>query len=199
VAAPNLQYITRWQMGDVIYYAGMADNPSGQGRQFYAGQAQSIDLCSVSGCTPHVQIYPEGVVSSPTSTVVLGHPETGQVNCPSPGPPTPTNPCTITISVKTADVGTPGANSLLEEVGAYSFAAAHPQAELTNAQAQIDNTPLEIDGVCCYNFNASQQPCSGCIPEAPWTPALLATGAALVGVGVYRRRRNTRSASSFIE
>jgi hypothetical protein len=89
--------------------------------------------------------------------------------------------------------------SLLEEVGAYSFAAAHPQAELTNAQAQVDNTPLEIDGVCCYNFKASEQPCAGCIPEAPWTPALLAAGVALVGVGVYRSRRNSRSASSLSE
>ena len=90
------------------------------------------------------------------------------------------------------DVGSPGLNTLLEEVGAFSFAAAHPQAALTNPQAQVDENALEIDGVCCYNFKASQQPCIGCIPEAPWAPALIAAGAALAGVGVYRRRRNSR-------
>jgi hypothetical protein len=186
VGAPNLQYITRWQLGSTIYYAGMADNPAGAGRQFYAGKAQSIDLCSVSGCTPHVQLYPEGVVSSPTSTVTLGSPETGNVNCPAA--PSASNPCTITITVNLADVGNPTASSLLEEVGAYSFAAAHPQAELTNAQAQADNTPLEIDGVCCYNFN-NVFCVNSCTPEVPWTPALIGIGAALIASLGFRRRR----------
>ena len=54
--------------------------------------------------------------------------------------------------MRTADVGGPGAGSLLEEVGSYAFAASHPQGATTNAQAEADNVPLEIDGVCCYNF-----------------------------------------------
>jgi hypothetical protein len=52
-------------------------------------------------------------------------------------------------------VGGPTSASLLAEVGGYSFAASHPQGATTNAQAEADNVPLEIDGVCCYNFQAS--------------------------------------------
>ena len=79
-----------------------------------------------------------------------GSAETGSVSCPPS--PSPTNPCTITIKVSTADVGGPTSKSLLEEVGSYSFASAHPQGALTNAQALADDVPLEIDGACCFNF-----------------------------------------------
>ena len=72
------------------------------------------------------------------------------MSCPSA--PSATNPCVITVSVRTADVGSPSASRLLEEVGGYAFAASHPQGATTNAQAEADNVPLEIDGVCCYNF-----------------------------------------------
>jgi hypothetical protein len=57
--------------------------------------------------------------------------------------------------VKLADIGAPSAASLLEEVASYSFASTHPAGFITNAQAQEDNVPLEIDGVCCFNFKAS--------------------------------------------
>ena len=81
------------------------------------------------------------------------HAETGNVSCP----PTPSasNPCTLTITVKLADVGAPTISSLLEEVATYSFASTHPAGFMTNAQAQEDNVPLEVDGVCCFNFKAS--------------------------------------------
>ena len=54
-----------------------------------------------------------------------------------------------------ADVGTPTSASLLEEVGAYAFAASHPENATTNAQAEADSVPLEIDGACCFNFKAA--------------------------------------------
>jgi hypothetical protein len=60
----------------------------------------------------------------------------------------------LTIKVKAADVGNPTSKSLLEEVGTYAFAASHPQGATTNAQAQADNVPLQIDGACCFNFKA---------------------------------------------
>ena len=44
------------------------------------------------------------------------------------------------------------AKSLLESVGAYALATSHPEGATTNAQAQADNVPLEIDGDCCFNF-----------------------------------------------
>src|SRR5438105_8173769 len=75
--ATNLQYVTRWQMGNTIYYAAMENTAANQ-PSFYAGAAQSIDLCSVSACFPHVITYPE-----PGPATFTGKAETGTVNCPS--------------------------------------------------------------------------------------------------------------------
>lgn len=139
--ASLLQYVTRWQRGDVISYAGMSTDSSGS-PSFYAGKAQSVDLCSVSACDPHVITYPEPGFG--------GSSEAGSVSCPAS--PSATNPCTITVRVKLADVGIPATGaSRLEEVGSYAFGASHPQGATTNAQALADNVPLEIDGACCFN------------------------------------------------
>jgi hypothetical protein len=140
-----LQYDTRWQMGNTIYYAGM-ENTALNRPTFYAGKAQSVDLCSVSACFPHVITYPEQPAAG-------GKSEMGTVVCPSV--PSASTPCTLTVQVKVQDVGGPTASSLLEEVGGYAFAASHEQGTTTNAQAEADNVPLEIDGACCYNFEAS--------------------------------------------
>ena len=88
--------------------------------------------------------YPEPG-AGPTFT---GLPEAGSVRCSGPGP------CTLTISVKVADVGSPTSTSLLESVGAYALAAAIQEGAENNVTAQSDTVPLEIDGVCCYNFQA---------------------------------------------
>lgn len=146
----NVQYVTRWQMGNIVYYAAM-ENTAANLPSFYAGAAQSIDLCSVSACFPHVITYPESGVG-PTFT---GKAETGSINCPAS--PSADNPCTLTIRVNVADVGGPTANSLLEEVGGYALAASIQEGAETNVSAQTDTVPLEIDGVCCYNFKASVQ------------------------------------------
>jgi len=129
-------------MGNTNYYAAMTNNAANQ-PIFYAGKAQSVDLCSVSACFPHVLTYPEPGFAG-------GSQETGSLSCPSA--PSATNPCVVTVRVRTPDVGGPGAGSLLEEVGSYALASSHPQGATTNAQAEADNVPLEIDGVCCYNF-----------------------------------------------
>jgi hypothetical protein len=138
-----LQYVTRWQMGNTIYYAAMS-NTSANHPTFYAGKAQSVDLCSVSACDPHVITYPEPGLGGST--------EPGSISCPAS--PSATNPCTVTIKVATSDVGSPTSKSLLEETGSYAFAAAHPQGATTNAQAEADDVPLEIDGACCFNFKS---------------------------------------------
>jgi hypothetical protein len=136
-----LQYVTRWQMGNTIYYAAMSNTAANQ-PSFYAGKAESVDLCSVSACFPHVITYPEPGVG--------GTAESGSVSCPSS--PSATNPCTLTIKVSAADIGNPTSKSLLEEVGSYALAASHLQGTTTNAQAQADDVPLQIDGACCFNF-----------------------------------------------
>jgi hypothetical protein len=145
----NLQYVTRWQMGNTIYYAAM-ENTAANRPSFYAGAAQSIDLCSVSACFPHVLTYPE-----PGAGTFTGKTESGTIVCPAS--PSGDNPCTLTVKVRVADVGGPTASSLLEEVGGYALAAAIQEGAETNSTAQSDTVPLEIDGVCCYNFKASVQ------------------------------------------
>src|SRR5256714_205880 len=56
--AAFVQYVTRWQMGNTIYYAAMENTALNQ-PAFFACKAQSVDLCSVSACFPHVITYPE--------------------------------------------------------------------------------------------------------------------------------------------
>src|SRR5437899_554301 len=135
-----LQYITRWQMGNTIYFAAMENTPLNN-PTFFAGKAQSVDLCSVSACFPHVITYPEPGLGGAT--------ETGSLRCRTTR--SPRHPCTLTINVNVANVGNPTSSSLLEEVGSYSFASAHQSGATTNAQAEADDVPLEIDGVCCYD------------------------------------------------
>lgn len=138
-----LQYLTRWQMGNTLYYAMMENDPI-TGPRYYAGRAAAIDDCSVSGCSPRMLIYPD---------LVGGISEPGSVTCPpSPGP---NAPCTVAINVRLADVGNPTTTSLLEEVGAYTFASTVPQSLITQAQERADDGAREIDGVCCYNFQLS--------------------------------------------
>ena len=127
-------------MGNTLFFAAMQTS-AGQSN-FYAGRTQSVDLCSVSACFPHVLTYPEPNLG--------GTQETGAVQCPAT--PSAKSPCTITVKVSAVDVGSPTAKSLLEEVSAYALATSHPEGATTNAQAQADNVPLEIDGACCFNF-----------------------------------------------
>jgi len=133
-------------MGNTIYFAAMENTAANQ-PVFYAGKAQSVDLCSVSACFPHVITYPEPGFTG-------GAAETGTVTCPPV--PSATNPCSVTVKVNVADVGGPTSKSLLEEVGAYAFGSVHQQGATTNAQALADDVPLQVDGECCFNFQASK-------------------------------------------
>jgi hypothetical protein len=148
------QYVTRWQMGKTIYFAEMENTPANV-PIYFAGKAESVDLCSVSACFPHVVTYPEPALQQNLSQSDVRS-EQGSVRCPPQ--PSASNPCTLTITVGLADIGNPTVSSLLEEVGSYSLASSHPAGYPgANIQAQEDNVPLEIDGVCCFNFQASVQ------------------------------------------
>ena len=180
-----LQYVTRWQMGNTIYYAMAETTPGSPSQfQFYAGKAQSIDLCSVSACDPHVIEYPEAPATGANS-------ETGSVSCPTT--PSQKSPCTITVNVKAVDVGGATQSSLLEEIGSYSFGSAHPQAGVTNNMAELDELPLEIDGVCCFNFGTTARPGTS---QASAAPELLGVGTLLVAAGTVRRRRRNSDKES---
>jgi hypothetical protein len=183
--AALLEYVTRWQMGNTIYYAGM-DNTAANQPMYYAGAAQSVDLCSVSACYPHVLVYPEANLG--------GTAETGRVSCPTT--PSAQDPCTLTITVNTADVGNPTASSSLEEVGTYAFASSHPQGDTTDAEAQADNLPLEIGGLCCFNYGAPVSPASIAGAGPPGTALRGALTAARRGynLGVHRDTPGTEPA-----
>ena len=145
----NLQYVTRWQFGNTLYYAAMENTPANQ-PSYYSGKVQSLDLCSVSACFPHVLTYPEPGFG--------GTAESGTVTCPAM--PSASNPCSVTIEVRVGDIGmasATAATSLLEEVGTYAMASSILEGAETNATAESDTVPLEIDGVCCYNFKAAVQ------------------------------------------
>jgi hypothetical protein len=177
------EYVTRWQMGNTLYYAEMSTSGNAADAQFAAGRVQSVDLCSVSACDPHVLVYPEG----PSTTSSR---ESGTATCPSS--PSATNPCTITITIPAADVGAPTSSSLFESVGTYAISAAHPQFGTNNPEGQADSVPLEIDGICCFNFSADAP--SPNVPEVP-LPALAALTALLVTFAVTSIRRRRRSAA----
>ena len=174
------EYVTRWQVGNTLYYAEMSTSGNVADAQFSGGKVQSVDLCSVSACDPHVLVYPEG--SSTTSSR-----ETGTVACPSS--PSATNPCTITITVPVADIGSPTSTSQFESVGTYALSAVHPQLGTTNPEALADSVPLEIDGICCYNFAADAPGPS--LPEYP-LPVVAALSAVLVLLAATRIRRRRR-------
>lgn len=189
-----VQYVTRWiQCGPYpgtgsagncpIYYA-LAETQvvAGQAGQFlfYAGKAGSIDLCSVSACDPHVEVYPDAPALDGSGTQTGGFTVPGSV---SNG--------VITLQVPTSDIGTPSQSTLLEEVGSYTFGSAFLQSQITNNMAEADQLPLEVDGVCCFNFQANGL--SPNIPETPWTPGLIGLGAALIVGGVALRRRRNRN------
>src|SRR5947207_13568054 len=108
--AAFVQYLTRWRMGNTVYSAAMENTALNQ-PTFFAGKAQSVDLCSVSACFPHVITYPEPAFG--------GSAETGSVSCPAA--PSASNPCTLTITVKVADVENPPGSNLLQELGGSAF------------------------------------------------------------------------------
>ena len=144
----HVQLVTRWQMGTHLYYGMYETGPVVSGDNFFAGETQTIDDCSVSACDPHILTYPEAAPFG-----VTGNTESGTVECPAM--PSASLPCKVTIQVKLPDVGAPTATSLLEEVGAYAFVSRPPQGAITQAVERADAGATEIDGVCCYNFVAS--------------------------------------------
>jgi hypothetical protein len=200
-AGPFLSYVTRWLMPSAsgagvcslptstactMFYAIAEVTPASVGGgvvvSYAAGRAQSVDLCSVSACFPHDVYYPEGPPAGNVITCTTCFDQ-------STG--------TITIPVPTSDVGSPTQTSLLEEVGTYAMAGAHPQQAIqdNNALAQADTVPFEVDGLCCFNFEAAAPELN--VPETPWAPAFLGIGAALVVGGIaLRRRRSMRTATT---
>jgi len=141
IGAPFVDVVVRWEYQSQLYFA-VAEIPAAGGTpSFFDGQSQTIDLCSVSACDPHVLTYPGPAVApntshSTTGTLTAGHGAT---------------PGSITIDIPRADVGGPRDGQRLDSVGAYSLASLLSfDVPLPNAMAEDDIVPLEVDGACCF-------------------------------------------------
>ena len=203
---PFGDYVVRWAYKQHLYFAE-AEVVAGAGTSqvtFVDGSVQTVDLCSVSACDPHITTYP-----GPTVAPLSSHLVTGRV-VPASG----STPGAIVIDVPVGDVGSPARGSVLDSVGAYSLGAVTSALlPVPNALAQADIVPQEIDGACCFTpclggCSAQPNPVSlppGALPPsssgglsntgAERAPVLGAAVAAIAGFGVAtlvgRRRRRS--------
>jgi hypothetical protein len=133
---PFAQLLVRWQVGDVLYHAGVEDSAAGNALRSFAGPTKSVDLCSVSGCKPNYLDYrADPTATSPTMT------RTG------------TGPTTYTITVPATSIGSPANDALFE--GVMAFAVLAPRAAetpLDNPSAEADEVNLQIEGTRTFNY-----------------------------------------------
>ncbi|MFN2545705.1 MAG: hypothetical protein ABR600_14205 [Actinomycetota bacterium] len=146
--AAAIDYVVRWVgpasetvsgadgLTNPLYYGAVEIVPGGK-PSFFTGLARSIELCSVSGCFPHILEYPAppygGTAIKGRLRVFAG-----------------AKPDRWIIRVPLKLIGNPAAGQLLEDFGAYVFARNKPASEpTTNAEGQGGVTPVMVDGVCC--------------------------------------------------
>jgi len=136
-AAPYGRLVVRWQMGNVLFHAGV-DEDAGGNDTFYAGRTAATDSCSVSACDPHTLDY----IAPPLQGAAAA---TGSRRAD--------NNTVYTINVPLSAIGSPKSGSLLEEVAGYVFAAAFPgSVQDEKAQSDADQVPLELEGTRTFNF-----------------------------------------------
>jgi hypothetical protein len=160
LGARAITWVARWSgaaadsqtgLRNPIYYAaaeslfaGVGAGGSGGGAfeevpGFYAGAAQSDELCSVSGCFPHLIDYPRPPLA--------GTDIAGQLV-----PGTGTAPDTLVFLVPVSAVGNPKPGSLLESFSVFAFARNKTSMlPITNPEGEAGITPIVIDGICCVD------------------------------------------------
>jgi len=125
--------------------------------------------------------------------------------CPSPGPTSPPNTCRIPVQITSSgwytfthtfrnDAGQLAVDFTITAVGSVTPVASwtiHSGDAMTgvggNRFGAFDND--EIADLPIDDSSRTGQPAQG-VPDAPWTPALLVVGAAVLPLGVLRRRRS---------
>jgi hypothetical protein len=143
--AGALDYVIRWigpTKGNAanerspVYYAAVEILP-GEFPYAFAGTAHSIDLCSVSGCFPHVLDYGgPGNGGTPLAVPI-------QIEHAS-------DHDGFFITVPRSLVGNPADGTLLESFSGFTFVRQKSAAiEITNAEAEAGIMPILIDGACC--------------------------------------------------
>jgi hypothetical protein len=144
IGAPFADLVVRWEYNSNLYFAAAEYNAaSSTPASFFDGASQSIDLCSVSACDPHLMTYPGPDIAPNTSHSTTGTVVNADATSGAPG--------TITMDVPRADVGGPKDGERLDSVGAYSLVSLLSfDAPLPNAMAENDMVPMEVDGACCF-------------------------------------------------
>ena len=152
--AEAIDYVVRWSgraepsgtgTRNPIYYAAVEVQP-GENAEFFAGQAQSIELCSVSGCFPHVIEYPKPPYSGQfvQGRRVIIKPDRGEEQW-------------WLIRVPLSAVGHPAVDSVIDSFGAYTFARNKSASiPVTNSEAEGGILPVQVDGICCINAVVSR-------------------------------------------
>ena len=145
-----LDYVIRWTSKSgkdetlkyPVYYA--AAESSAAGNTFYAGEGVTVDLCSVSGCTPHGFAYPAPPLSG---TAATGKIKQGKTDA---------KPDTFIITVPLSafsDAGDPAIlkkGSKLDSFSVYAMASPRQANQApTNSEAENDVFPVVVDGICC--------------------------------------------------
>ncbi|HEX8003975.1 MAG TPA: hypothetical protein VF519_14905 [Mycobacteriales bacterium] len=133
---PFAQLIVRWQIGDVLYHAGVQDSAAGGQLRAFAGPTKSVDLCSVSGCKPNYLDYRADPLASGTTVTAEG-----------------TGPTHYTIKVPATAIGSPANDALFESVMGFVALAPRPaETPLDNAMAEADEVNLQIEGTRTFNY-----------------------------------------------
>jgi hypothetical protein len=140
-----LQYVIRWSgptaaastgTRNPLYYVAVEVGPLGI-PSYFAGLVQSVELCSVSGCFPHLLEYPRppfGGAFVSGELVVKNAPQASH----------------FLIRVPRFLLGNPADGAVLGSFSAYSFARTKSAGiPVTNAEAQAGILPVEVDGACC--------------------------------------------------
>jgi hypothetical protein len=175
VGGPDASWILRWtyvtpgQPGNGhIYYAGMDNNGSGSGTpSFFVGDTSCIPLTGNPAEHCKYLTYPQTTALTPTQGSYSA--TTG----------------VITFNIPLADVGTPPTGSTLYSVTAFSSTSLTPQSSSNIFNLTDATTPYDhIIGTPATN-----------VAETPLAAALVIAGAAVLGLGIVRRRRAGRPAA----
>jgi hypothetical protein len=125
-----------------IYFAAAELVPGGA-FTFYAGEAESVDLCSVSACTPHVINY----AAPPQGGILVTGSVVGTVSRYGKD--------YVEIVVPRAVLGGLSAGSLMESLSGYVLARNKSASlTITTAEAEGGITPIEVDGACCRDVTS---------------------------------------------
>jgi len=149
--AGAVDYVMRWVgpkeksptgAQNPIYYAAVEITPSGT-PAFFAGKARSVELCSVSGCFPHILEYPR---PPQDGTLVKGHRSIITAKNGS-------KHYRWIIRVPLKLIGSPARGSRLQSFGAYTFARnKSASVAITNSEGEAGVTPILVDGACCKSL-----------------------------------------------